>query len=285
MTGPVVVGIDGSPESRVALRWAAEHAARVEAPLEVVHAWREPMAFVPEAYPVGLVEMGRMDDAARAMVSAELAAIGLEPGEVVITAVHGRSAHGLLQRCTDAQLVVVGRHGAGHHPLLGNTAEQVARHAPCPVAVVPIIPAPVRDRVIVGVDGSHGSQLAVRWAADEAHRRHSRLEALLVWSFIDQIHPPGRPDFDPHYGDDAALLALDAALSDAIGPDTAAIERRVVCDLARIVLVEHSDRADLIVTGRRGAGGFAGLRLGSVSRFVLERSPCPVVVVRDQEET
>ena len=284
MTGAVVVGVDPSPESRIALRWAADEAARLGAPLEVVHAWREPMVFVPKAYPAGLVEMGRMGDAARAMVAGELAATGIE-GDVVITPIHGRPAAALLERCDGAQLLVVGRHGEGHHPLLGNTAEQMARHAPCPVAVVPSIPTPAFGKVIVGVDGSVNAQLAVTWAAGEAARRGAALEALLVWSWLEQVPAPGAPDFDPHYGDDEALLALEAALTGALGSDTAHIERRTVNHLARVALVEASARADVLVTGRRGAGGFAGLRLGSTSRAALERAHCPVVVVRGREET
>jgi nucleotide-binding universal stress UspA family protein len=284
VTGAVVVGVDASSESRVALRWAADEAARWAAPLEVVHAWREPMVFVPKAYPAGLVEMGRMSDAARAVVARELATAGIE-GDVVITPVHGRPAPALLERCEGAQLLVVGRHGEGHHPLLGNTAEQVARHAPCPVAVVPSIPEPARSKVIVGVDGSHDAGLALRWAASEAERRGAALEALLAWSWLDQIPAPGAPDFDPHYGEDEALLALEAALNAALGANTAHIERRAVCDLARVALVEASERADVLVTGRRGAGGFAGLRLGSISRAAVERAHCPVVIVRGPEET
>ena len=278
MIGPVVVGVDGSTASRDALGWAAAEAATLGAPLEVVHAWRKPMMFIPRAYPSALVEAGRMDDAARSLVAAELATAGIGD-DVTVTPVEGGAAKALLGRGEHASLLVVGRTGTGRHPLLGNTAEHLARHAPCPVAVVPSIPEPRRGRVVVGVDSSAGARRALTWAASAAARRGATLEAVLAWSFLDQIPPPGGEAFDPRYDSDHASAALDAALAGALGQDAGAVVRTVVCDLARNALVEASGRADLVVVGRRGVGGFDGLLLGSVSRLVLERATCPTVVV------
>jgi nucleotide-binding universal stress UspA family protein len=48
---------------------------------------------------------------------------------------------------------------------------------------------------------------------------------------------------------------------------------------AAIRTVEAADKADLVVVGSRGLGGFRGLLLGSVSQHVAQHAPCPVVVV------
>ncbi len=279
----VVVGLDASDESRHALRWAADHARRHGAHLEVVHAWREPMMLIPKAYPPGLVEMGRMDDAVRSFVATELAVADVDAPDVTITPVHGRPAPALLERAADASLVVVGRRGVGGHPFLGGTAEHIARHAHCPVAVVPGLPIP-HGKVVVGVDASSSAAAALRWGLDDANRRGAELVALMAWTLLEQIPPPGGPTFDPHYFYDTAKRALHAALVDALGTEPASVEQRVVCDVARNALVNASREADLIVCGRRGLGGFKGLLLGSVSRHLLEHSSCPVVVMAASEQ-
>ena len=281
----VVVGLDASDESRHALQWAADHARRYDAVLEVVHAWREPMVFIPKVYPAGLVEMGRMDDAVRSFVATELGNADIESQAVTITPMHGRAAPALLERAEGASLVVVGRRGIGGHPLLGGTAEHIARHASCPVAVVPSSPSTTHRKVLVGVDASENASTALRWAFSDANRRGAQLVALLAWTLLDQPPPPGGAPFDPHYSDETARLALSAAIAEALDGDADAVERRVICDVARYALVQASGGADLVVCGRRGLGGFKGLLLGSVSRYVLEHARCPVVVVHASNQT
>src|SRR4051794_30658931 len=71
----VVVGVDTSDAARRALQWAMQEAVQRDATLEVVHAWREPMMLIPDAYPDDLVEMGRMDEAARALMQRQVDAV------------------------------------------------------------------------------------------------------------------------------------------------------------------------------------------------------------------
>ena len=134
--------------------------------------------------------------------------------------------------------------------------------------------------VVVGVDESDGSRRAVEWAAEEARLRGAVLRPVLAWSFLDQ--PEGK--FDAAYGEDDALRRLDQAL-EAAGVDLRAIEvdRRAVNDLPARALLDASKDADLLVVGSRGAGGFKGLLLGSVSQQVVQHAPCPVTVVPHEE--
>lgn len=134
--------------------------------------------------------------------------------------------------------------------------------------------------VVVGVDGSEGSQRALRWAAAEARLRGAPLRVVHVWSYADQ---PGGT-FDPAYGDDDARRLVDDALA-ALGDDAAGltVERVAVCDLPARGLLDAAAGADLLVVGSRGLGGFQGLLLGSVGQQVAHHARIPVVVVPGEE--
>ena len=127
--------------------------------------------------------------------------------------------------------------------------------------------------IVVGVDGSDGSHLALRWAAAEARLRQARLRVVHVWSYLDQT-----AEFDPSYGERDAAELLDRAIA-AIDTDGLDIEPRTVCDLPARGLLDAAADADLLVVGARGVGGFRGLLLGSVSQQVAQHTPCPAVIV------
>jgi len=138
-------------------------------------------------------------------------------------------------------------------------------------------------RIVVGVDGSEGAAVALRWAVEEGQARGEPVAALMAWGYLDQHHTVAGADFDPTYGEPEARLALDTAVTEALGDDAAAgVERIVVCDLAPDALLDASGPEDLLVVGARGHGGFAGLLLGSVSRKVLGHAKGPVAVVRPE---
>lgn len=128
--------------------------------------------------------------------------------------------------------------------------------------------------IVVGMDGSDGAQTALRWAVHEAAAHGASVTALYAWSLLGQ---PGT--FTPDFDEAAALDALRAWL--ATTPTTVPVEASVVCDLPAAALVDASARADLVVLGSRGLGGFKELLLGSVSAAVAERAVCPVAVIRE----
>lgn len=134
-------------------------------------------------------------------------------------------------------------------------------------------------RVIVGADGSEGSRRAIRWAADEARFRGAVLEVVHAWTLLGQ---PDDGTFDPNYGEDEARQFLDAEL-EAVGEalDGVEVERTVVCDLGAPALIDAAKRADLLVVGSRGRGGFRGLLLGSVSSQVVHHAQCAVAIIPD----
>ena len=283
----IVVGVDGSEASRAALRWAMAETALRGAHLEALHAWRSPMLFVPHAYAPDLVETGRMDDAALDFVDRELDAVGADADCGIVieqTEVEAFPAHALIEASGRAQLIVVGRHGQGGfpHEVIGPKAVQVAHHAVCPVAVVPDEWNGDGRGVMVGVDGSAHAALALRWAIDEAARRHAPITAVMAWGLLDQHHRSGDEAFDPHYGEPDARAALAAFVGDVTVATTGRppVETLVVNDLPARALIECAERAELLVVGARGLGGFGDLLLGSVSHRCLAHSRCPTVVVR-----
>lgn len=137
VTGRIVVGVDGAPTSRPALRWAVEQAALRGAKVDAVLAWE----WTPE-YPVIPYgpEVTRVRAQREELLAAELALLAPDDAAAVHgIAVEGHPMHVLLDAAKDADLLVVGTHG--HGPIagrfLGSVSRRLVRHAPVPVVVVP----------------------------------------------------------------------------------------------------------------------------------------------------
>jgi nucleotide-binding universal stress UspA family protein len=144
-------------------------------------------------------------------------------------------------------------------------------------------PAQAYRPVVVGVDGSESALEAVRWAAWEAHRRGVPLRLVSAFGWTAGHHLG-----DPGLGTDylAALLqqardevAAAAAAAAGVTPELA-IEQEVVTGFPVPVLNAEAARAQLVVLGDRGLGGFTGLLAGSVAVALATHASCPVVVVR-----
>jgi nucleotide-binding universal stress UspA family protein len=139
VTERIVVGVDGSPASKRALRWAVDEARRGEANLDVVHAWQLPNAG-RYPYVAAYVDYGPLEQDARRVLDRALAGenlTGLSWVEPIL--VQDAPARALLDTAKGADLLVVGSRGRGGFAglLLGSVSHQVAAHAPCPVVVVP----------------------------------------------------------------------------------------------------------------------------------------------------
>ena len=137
----VVVGVDGSPGSRKALRWAAAEATARGDDLELVHVWEAPQAYAPlglGAYPL---DPEPIQEVARGLLEGLVAeARDLAPDvDVRGELVEGAPAQALLDHARTADLLVVGSRGIGGFKslLLGSVSQQVVHHAPCPVVIVP----------------------------------------------------------------------------------------------------------------------------------------------------
>jgi nucleotide-binding universal stress UspA family protein len=138
--------------------------------------------------------------------------------------------------------------------------------------------------VIVGVDGSDGAQVALRFAVQEARLRGAVLRAVMAWDVDTMAYSSDGwgPGIDPTGSEEWTRSVLDIAV-DRIDSDGAGapIERVVATGPAAEVLVEQARAADMLVVGSRGHGG---LMFGSVSRQCARLATCPVTIVPNAEQ-
>jgi len=139
--------------------------------------------------------------------------------------------------------------------------------------------------VIVGVDGSEESLLAAEWAALEAQRRGTSLRIVSAPLPSPRVHAYHAYHASPAAVADAlravSARALDAARlrSEAAAPGVP-VEACLLSGPPALAMAGSGWDASLLVVGARGAGGFAAMVLGSVSRYAAMHAACPVVVVR-----
>lgn len=285
---PIVVGVDDSPPSRDALQWAAEDAQAQQRPLRIVHAFIWPLMNVALGPPAGDPDGGGglRAEAERLLIEAEAAARATAPDIAVTTGLVTGAATGvLLDQARDAELVVLGNRGVGGFLglLVGSVGVALAAHAPCPVIVVRPRPGnaspPSSRRVVVGVDGSDTSLLALEFAFRAAAQRGVGLTTLRSLELPIPFDPSVMDAVDEN--EDAQRRLLSEALEDQHKkfPDVD-VHSTVVRNHPGHALVVESSGAELVVVGSRGRGGFRGMLLGSVSQAVLHHAECPVAVVR-----
>lgn len=136
---------------------------------------------------------------------------------------------------------------------------------------VPEVPA-----IVVGVDGSAPSLLALRWAGALAPLLKARIRAVTCWQFQIAVGTFIPVIWDP---EEEARKVCAAAVDTAFhGAPPAGLEMVAAQGQPAKVLVEESSKAQLVVVGSRGHGGFEGLLLGAVSATVAEHAKCPVLV-------
>jgi nucleotide-binding universal stress UspA family protein len=132
---PVVVGVDGSADSRRALGWAARQAELQHLPLVAITAWHYPA-------PVGVTGLGAgfdFEGAARDLLEAELdEVLGPERNGTTARVESGSAASVLVEATHGAELLVVGSRGHGGLAglLLGSVSQHCVAHASCTVVVV-----------------------------------------------------------------------------------------------------------------------------------------------------
>ncbi len=283
----VLVCVDGSAAADAAVAWGAREAIMRQLPITLMHA----VPPVVVGWPVGQLyadmpewqqENGQhVIDQARKTLSASLGES--EPPEIRTEMVYSSVVPVLIDASKDAWMIVAGSQGLGAmgRLLLGSVTTGLVHYAHCPVAVIhsdenaaPDSSAPV----LLGIDGSPASEAATALAFDEASRRGVELVALHVWSDVG-VFPVLGMDWRDRETEGQEILAERLAGWQEQYPDVR-IERLLFCDKPSRWLLKESERAQLVVVGSRGRGGFPGMLLGSVSSAVAQSARVPVIVVR-----
>jgi nucleotide-binding universal stress UspA family protein len=138
--------------------------------------------------------------------------------------------------------------------------------------------------IVVGYDHTAPSERALAEATREAVTRGAviRIVHAYQWPAANQLS--SQPDLSQKACHEAAEVLLEKAVASvhASHPEIV-VETRAVAGYAAAALAEACRDAELLVVGNRGAGGFDGLMVGSVSLRALAGVVCPVIVVRGDE--
>lgn len=269
----VLAGVDGSSTGGGAADWAAQRADRLGLRLHLVRVVPESSYYrVPAQYGEAVAEAQALLGLERGRVAAR------NPTLQIITSWQpGEPAPVLSRLSVGAEIVVMGsdrsadRRGEG----FGSVSFQAAVLCRSPVAVIPAPRVANRTGVVVGIDGSADSEIALKVAAEEASRTG---EGLTVLHAVSKTPPPASRTPDPH-----------ALISEAVGsirdmfpglPVRGALESD---DSPADVLVRSAARASLLVIGCWGRGGLRK-PVGSIAEKVLMRLPCPTIITRSASQ-
>ena len=140
---------------------------------------------------------------------------------------------------------------------------------------------PTGRPIVVGVDGSPSSILALQRAQHLATALSTTLEAIHVWQYQPYMDTGYVIEVEPA---ENAVRVLAEATAAAFGTDVPAGLKQVARQgSAAKVLLDASHDAEILVVGSRGHGGFVGLLLGSVSSQCAEHAHCPVLLVHSRD--
>jgi nucleotide-binding universal stress UspA family protein len=284
---PIVLAVDGSPDSGLAARAAADLAGSLKEELHLVHCWLplitpygpagEPPINIEQAYREPAEELLRTHVQELEREGAQVAGHHLLMGRAI------EQIPDLAARL-GAQLIVIGSRGLGavKRVVLGSVSEGVTHTAETPVLVVrgggKVWPP---DQILVGVDGSEQSRRVAESAALIATATGAELTIATVipHAWIDAASP----------GD--ARAAEDARAAGEAMTREVADQLVTAFGIAAKTVVLFGDPADtlisaaapgstpaLIAVGSRGLGPIGRLALGSVSTKVLHGTHGPVLI-------
>ncbi len=291
----VVVGVDFSPASIAAAKWAAQHIVE-SAELILVYSAFAPQAprFLRGRYPSlePVLEIAR-DGADRKL--RELAKL-LPCRRVRIEATVGSPAEQIatIARDSRADLIIVGAHGErpGLWSRIGSTAERLITRSPVPV----LLATAVRDvrprRVLVALDDADVTPAVLSWAQFLGARFDARVTAVHVISsaILSHVLSVEAATSNNQIFDEARISEEFGEQADRwmetllkTGLDRSRVSSEVLFGDAGQEIVAAAKRieADLIIMGSRGAGSVARSVLGSVAAEVLRGATCPVLVISE----
>jgi len=263
----VVVGVDGSPSSADALRWALGAAVQCHAELLLV-------SVVPDGADAEAIEVAMLRE-----WGAEVQAKRVPFRTEVVEGVPGPALTAVAAGVGDCLVVVGQGHDLWFPALhLGSASHYLAHHVDRPLCVVPTGHATFDpSHIIVGLDGSPGSLAAARWAGDFAMMSGSKVTAAYAWEhsgsrMSNVISGPGTADeAEGCCREWAGRLGETALLA-----GTRAVQGEPVEALAATAAELG---AGLVVLGTHAGERRPGNRLGSVALRVVGLGQFPVALV------
>lgn len=139
--GSIVVGVDGSPASIEALKFAIREAEIRCGAVTAVSAWNVPPIVFEAAWTAAAVDLSIYPRIADATLATSLERVNAKTAAVPVTSIvrKGQPADVLCELSAGADLLVVGSRGLGgfRGMLLGSVGQQCAHRARCPVVIIP----------------------------------------------------------------------------------------------------------------------------------------------------
>ena len=301
----ILIGIDGSDNSRHAFMTAVTMAKEHNCSIRVVGAYSVPV--IPHRHAPKI-----SDDRHRSIghstqdLLEEYAAEAREAGvDASAQAIEGDAGEVLAEASRYSRLAVVGKRGRNRlaSRLLGTVSGALAARSHCPVLVVPLPGlgegAPgtedaqgpsseaqqtqpgFENEIVVGIDRDSSALPVAKVAARAAELSGRRL------AFVSAVPADaGNSRGAAADGDYRAYADHLDEVTQAVTESSGGLISRLqlVEGSAADVLLDAARSAALIVMGNRGRGGLAGRLLGSVSRSVLNQAGSPVLIVPARTE-
>ena len=289
-----MVGVDGSPSSKMAVRWATREAGMRNVPLSLIHVIDTPpwgsLALGGGAVPLPTetgdwlktegakfistavkVAEDSAENGARPQLDTEVYFAATVPALVDLS--KGANDCGGLPGARDAAppSARIGQHRADPPRALSGGGDP-RRSTQCAGTLA--------TAGVVGIDGSPASELATAIAFDEASWRGVELIALHAWCDADVSDIPSIEWSAQQAVGEEALAERLAGWRERY-PDVP-VNPRIVFDRPARHLLDAAESSQLVVVGSHGRGGFSGMLLGSVGTAVAQAAGVPVIVARQR---
>ena len=184
----ILVGVDGSPSSQNALRWAAHEASMRNVPLRLVHA--VDLSAFAMGFDLGASAsfFNQLDAVAEQILEGSVAVVREQYPDAVVATLKAsaRPVVALREQSRRALLTVLGSSGLGTFGslLAGSVAVSLSAHGHSPVVIVRGAELRTDGPVVLGVSGGPVGEQAIDWAFEEASFRGTELIAVHVWKYL-----------------------------------------------------------------------------------------------------
>ncbi|MGA5710413.1 universal stress protein [Streptomyces cellulosae] len=298
MPGTIIVGLDGSLESRAAADWAAREAALRGSSVKLVHVWQPVPARMAQAPLLGAETHQHWTERIprETAEGLRLRHPGVEVGAEQLT---GSRADALVDAARDGELLVLGSRalsGLGGF-LVGSIGQSVVARTETPVVLVhageQAVDEHVKDSggipsaatafrpVVLGLDADSPDETVLDFAFEEARCRQAPLTVVHGWNLSPYAVYTMSAGFETH--EDFARAEA-TALTEALRPWRQKYPDVEVAEVSRPgnaanLLMDSSRDASLVVVGRRRRRNPLGVHIGSVAHAVMHHAAAPVAVV------